>query len=311
MLTSPTISVVIPMFNASGTISRAIGSVFQQSVVPIEIIVVDDGSIDDGAEVIRMSFQGIKIVSQSNLGGSAARNAGILTATSEWIAFLDADDIWLPNHLETLANIIRQYPQVHVASTAFQRWKPGTSFKVHQKKIKCGVIDYFKEQSKGLGVVHSSTVLIKRESFNEIGYFSELKIGEDLDMWERLALRFETARTTEVTAIYSETADGVIAKFSQAVNFKFDELQSQMYISTNLLENSSFSNCKSLYQYQNYLRYLQVRQCLFYNQVTFAKRKSANLLGPAHLRHAIFLWTVRLSPAIILKMLVKLKKLSQ
>jgi glycosyltransferase involved in cell wall biosynthesis len=116
MVNTETISVVIPMFNSAATIRRAMGSVFQQSYQPIEIIVVDDGSHDDGVAIIRESFCGVKVVSQKNLGTSAARNAGILAATSDWIAFLDADDIWLPNHLETATKIISLYPEVHVAS---------------------------------------------------------------------------------------------------------------------------------------------------------------------------------------------------
>ena len=299
------------MFNSAATIKRALGSVFQQSFSPTEIIVVDDGSNDDGVAILMESFCAVKVVSQKNLGASAARNAGILSATSDWIAFLDADDIWLPNHLETATKMINLYPEVHVVSTAFQRWRSNTPYEVHQKTIQCGVIDYFKEQCKELGVVHSSTAVIKRESFEEVGLFHKLEIGEDLDMWERLALRFKTARTTEVTAIYFETDSGLIGKFSQAMNTKFDEMQSHMYLSKNLFENNVDSNRNSFYQYQNYLRYLQVRQCLFYNQIGYAKEKSASLVGPVLKRHALFMWAIRRFPGIILKVLVKAKNYSR
>lgn len=93
---SITVSVVIPAYNAGEYLGRAIDSVLAQTQPAAEIIVVDDGSADNTADVAQGYGERIRFIQQENAGASVARNTGIEAAASEWIAFLDADDEWLP-----------------------------------------------------------------------------------------------------------------------------------------------------------------------------------------------------------------------
>jgi glycosyltransferase involved in cell wall biosynthesis len=98
---NPLVSVIIPAYNAYDFIVETINSVVSQTYSPIEIIVVDDGSQDNTSELVQSTFgDGVKLLTQVNSGPSAARNRGILESTGEYIAFLDADDIWLPEKIE-------------------------------------------------------------------------------------------------------------------------------------------------------------------------------------------------------------------
>ena len=113
------------MHNGLAHIARAIGSVYQQSFLPNEIILVDDGSNDGGADYVRENFPKVKILSQVNSGVGSARNAGIEVAKSDWVAFLDSDDFWFTNHLETVVAMMASFPQASVVSTRIS--KMGTS----------------------------------------------------------------------------------------------------------------------------------------------------------------------------------------
>ena len=97
-----TVSVVIPTYNRAHLIERTIGSVLAQETAPTEIIVVDDGSTDDTAAVLAGLGSSVRAISKVNEGGAAARNAGVAAASTDWIAFLDSDDLWMPDHLTRL-----------------------------------------------------------------------------------------------------------------------------------------------------------------------------------------------------------------
>jgi glycosyltransferase involved in cell wall biosynthesis len=101
------ISVVIPSFNRRGILSRALRSVLAQSVAPLEIIVVDDGSTDGTPDLLAREFPDVCLIRQQRLGASGARNAGVAHATGDWIAFLDSDDEWAPSYLDRMSEAIR------------------------------------------------------------------------------------------------------------------------------------------------------------------------------------------------------------
>ncbi len=100
------ISVVIPAYNRANTISRAIKSVLEQTYMPFEIIIIDDGSNDSTAEVAGSFGNSVRVLKQLNSGVSVARNRGVSEARSEWVAFLDSDDYWTPNHLACMVHAI-------------------------------------------------------------------------------------------------------------------------------------------------------------------------------------------------------------
>jgi glycosyltransferase involved in cell wall biosynthesis len=124
--TATTIAVVIPAYNAGATLAHCLRSVFAQTLPPLEIIIVDDGSSDDTDAVARSFGDAVTVVNQPNQGSAVARQAGSELATAEYIAYLDADDWWPEARLETCAEILNM-DDVHFLMTDFVRAEPGAA----------------------------------------------------------------------------------------------------------------------------------------------------------------------------------------
>ena len=126
------ISVVIPLYNKEQSIAATIQSVLAQTYTDYEIIVVDDGSTDNSLKVVQervseLENERVRIIHQENAGVSAARNKGILESKGKYIAFLDADDLWAPNYLATLAALIADFPNAGLYSLGYVEMKGGQS----------------------------------------------------------------------------------------------------------------------------------------------------------------------------------------
>ena len=185
------VSVIIPVYNREDTIIKALKSVVNQTFKDFELIVVDDGSTDDTVKKIQNS--GIKvslIVHAENYGVSAARNYGILKATSPLIAFLDSDDYWLPHKLQEQITFFKE--NIHaVACQTREKWiRKDRHVNPGLRHIKTGG-DVFLN-SLDLCMISPSAVMIKRSVFDDIGFFDEaLTACEDYDLWLRLTSRYE------------------------------------------------------------------------------------------------------------------------
>ena len=139
------ISVVIPLYNKSAEIVRALSSVVAQSLQPREIIVVDDGSTDDSlAKVEAFDNPLLRVIKQENRGVSVARNVGIEAATSTWVALLDGDDLWCADFLATIAALIAEYPGCGAYGTAFYIEQDGERIAADTPSEE-GVVDFFAE----------------------------------------------------------------------------------------------------------------------------------------------------------------------
>jgi len=210
--------VVIPLYNKAPHIGRAIRSVLCQTVTDFEVIVVDDGSTDDGAALVsalQSSDSRLKLVRQENQGVSAARNRGIAEASSDFIAFLDADDEWGSDHLETLLRLRESFPEVGAYATVYSyvntQGKPvPAKFRGIPAPPWEGILpDYFKSAALGDPPVWSSAVAIPHKIFSELGFFKVREtVGEDLDMWGRIALQQSIAFSWKGNAIYHMEAEG-------------------------------------------------------------------------------------------------------
>ena len=205
------ISTVIPLYNKERHIAETLISVLAQSRPPDEIVVVDDGSTDGSAEAVRPFLtRGVKLVQQANKGESAARNAGIAAATSEYVAFLDADDLWHPSHVAVLQQLIEQFPHVGLLSTLHEIRFGGHVFLPRSPFTRGDMVlvdDFFGSMARGLSLVNSSTACAKREALVEIGGFPVgVRKGPDIITWIRLARRFGMAHAAEVTAVYNRDA---------------------------------------------------------------------------------------------------------
>jgi glycosyltransferase involved in cell wall biosynthesis len=214
MTTRAKISVVIPCFNAEQYITAAVRSVLAQDWPNLEIVVVDDGSSDRSAELVRDTFPVVTLLRQANQGVAAARNNGITRAQGDWIAFLDADDIWLPGKLHAQWEMLSATPSARMSYTAWQvwtsteptppseylaallsqsgdteRWSGATGWVYPQLLLDC--------------VVWTSTVLAHRSVFAEVGQFEPtLRIGEDYDLWLRASRVTQILRVPSPYALY-------------------------------------------------------------------------------------------------------------
>ncbi len=189
-----TISVVIPAFNAEKYIAETLQSVCAQELQPLEIIVIDDGSSDRTADVVRNFSPLIKYYRQENTGPAAARNKGIQLAAGTHVAFLDADDRWLSNHLANLQLAFSSFA-IKWCATAYaiqicgdpaqeiQRFLPGVE--IGRPSL---LKDYFIACSQTWRVWTSACAVERSLLLEHGGFDTQLHIGEDIDLWFRLAL---------------------------------------------------------------------------------------------------------------------------
>lgn len=188
-MNTPHISVVIPAYNAAWCVARAIDSVLSQTWHDYEVIVINDGSTDDTAAVLSGFCDRINVLTQRNAGLSAARNAGIAAARGEWIAFLDADDWWLPAKLDAQVELVRTCPNIGFCSTAALIVSPeGKTLERWDDAGANGEIlrNIFVTNATVAG--SGSAVMARRSLFERIGGFdTALRSLEDIDMWMRLA----------------------------------------------------------------------------------------------------------------------------
>ncbi|MCP4992198.1 MAG: glycosyltransferase family 2 protein, partial [Gammaproteobacteria bacterium] len=179
------ISVIVPTYNRSQVLGRAIQSVLDQTFPAHEIIVVDDGSTDNTKQLVRDLFPQCRYIEQPNRGVSAARNTGIESATGNWLAFLDSDDEWLPGKLRAQIALLEKNPEVKICHTEEIWIRNGKQVNQMKKHAKSG--GHIFQNCLPLCVISPSSVIIHREIFHEIGAFDEeLPACEDYDLWLRI-----------------------------------------------------------------------------------------------------------------------------
>ncbi len=204
------ISVVIPLYNKEKQIANTLQTVLNQTFQDFEIVIVDDGSTDNSvAEVEKVHDGCIRLVHQANAGVSAARNRGIKEAKGEYIAFLDADDEWKPEYLETQYKLTQKYPECSVFACNYEfRDSTGKVSSTIIRKLpfegEDGVLsNYFEVASCSHPPMWTSAVMVRKEAIQAIGGFPlGIKSGEDLLTWARLAVHGKIAYSKEVKAIY-------------------------------------------------------------------------------------------------------------
>ncbi|MDR3709103.1 MAG: glycosyltransferase [Capsulimonadaceae bacterium] len=201
------VSVIIPLYNKAAFIKRAIDSVLSQTLQDFEIIVVDDGSQDAGADIVAsISDSRIKLIRQENAGVAAARNVGIDASSSELLAFLDADDKYCNTFLEKTVSVMVAYPDVSLVFTNYVNYYADKDLSINQTGlgIPSGIIgDYFDFSVRRGGLVSSSSVLIRKTIFERSGKFPVgVRHSEDTDTWYRIAWTGIFYYISEVLAYY-------------------------------------------------------------------------------------------------------------
>lgn len=201
-------SVVIPVFNKANTVLETVQSVLAQHYKEREIIVVDDGSQDDLETALSSVRESICIIHQKNAGVAAARNRGIQESKGDYICFLDADDVWMPEHLSSLSAAIDAEPSAYFLSTMFRTTFPNGTVKSKLPMLsRCleiyWVEDYFKMVLEySTTFIHTDSVCIKRSLLDEFRFEVGEKIGEDTDLWYRIAAYYPLLLVNKETVIY-------------------------------------------------------------------------------------------------------------
>ena len=185
----PTVSVIIPTYNRGWILREAIDSVLTQEFTDYELIVVDDGSTDDTCEILDTYGRQITVLRQSNQGVSAARNRGIAASRAQLIAFLDSDDIWLPQKIDRQVRFFRSNPDALIVQTEETWVRNGV--RVNPKKRHQKYSGLIFEPSLALCLVSPSAVMIRKSLFDTVGLFNErLPACEDYDLWLRVSHRY-------------------------------------------------------------------------------------------------------------------------
>lgn len=239
---TPSVSVIIPLYNKAPYIERTLRSIVAQTFVDFEVLVIDDGSTDGGAELVRQFHDHrISLKTQINSGVSAARNRGIIESRSDYIAFLDADDEWKPEFLNTIWKLKEDFPEVKFFASSneviYGNGKkiirdydfPETSLVNLMEYITCCV-------HKGTPV-WSSAVMIYRPLLMKVGMFPVgQQRGEDLDTWFRLLAEGPLIYHNKPLAVYWS---GLSSSVSTACNDVYLNNNSLLQsLEENILKNS-------------------------------------------------------------------------
>lgn len=317
-------SVVIPLYNKRPYIRRAVESVLRQKFAKFELIVVDDGSTDNGAaELVDLLDPRLKLVQQRNQGEGAARNAGLAHASGDWIAFLDADDAWMPSHLEELRRIAIAHPNAGLISTTCIE-SVGPTLPVASEVAATAVtireVDYFLEAARRIGFINATSTAVRSDVAASIGGFSTRRTGADLEYWVKIALIHPVAVSSRITCVYFRDTGGVmhqvardrtitpggpsltIREFSTPVSVLYDAAD----------KDPALLRRPSIQRYINGALVLAIKGSLFRGDTRNAKNFSQMLLRPLTAREQTLRFALQAPDAILgfgVSMVLELKRI--
>ncbi len=193
------LSVIIPVYNKGYVLEKTLTSVFEQTRIPNEVIIINDGSTDNSLFVINEFINknknkkiSVKVINVKNGGVSKARNLGVKNASYEYIAFLDSDDLWDKDYLFEMNELITNYPSAIMFGCRNRVFRNGIIYKSKEGGVASGIIDFFKESIKE-SVVNSSKVIVKKNIITAIPFPEDSKYGEDIFVWINIAIKGDVA----------------------------------------------------------------------------------------------------------------------
>jgi len=311
------VSVIIPLYNKEKFIKRALDSVLAQTFRDFEVIIVDDGSTDNSVDVVKkLNDDRICLIQQENQGVSTARNTGIKNAKGKWIAFLDADDVWLPDNLMSHIELIKKHPGIEW-STGFsnRRLSDGTlnvvSFKENSRQLFQGgvIVDSFVFVCNG-GGLDTDGVMIHKKIFDRVGLMdTKLKTADDVDMWLRIALEYPRLAhlNKAVAEYYIDTAKSLI----KSQNYPYSDCPLLKFINKHigLLKKVEGQRYKSLMRLFNEFIHTTI--------ITFSLNNRQNLIRKVLMDYSDIIsnkkkclyFILSIIPSVAVNVLLKLKKM--
>ena len=179
----------MPLFNKEQSLRRAIDSVLAQSHKEYEIIIVNDGSTDNSANIVKTySDRRIRLYSKDNEGPATARNYGIKKAVNEYLCFLDCDDAWNKDFLKLMDDSISAYPDAGIYTAKYCEIDENGNLISYNTNTKSGYVDNFFQKYLTRGILNSSSLCCKKSALLDVDLFpSGVRIGEDIYTWLRIA----------------------------------------------------------------------------------------------------------------------------
>jgi glycosyltransferase involved in cell wall biosynthesis len=217
---APLVSVIVPLFNCARFVREALESVLRQNVSDLEIIAVDDGSSDDTVRVLEQMAAPVRLLRQRNLGPAAARNRAIRESRGRYLAFLDADDVWLPGKLQAQLDYMQSPGACPIVFTQFSYWRPDDAddYRPAEQVANdaCASLDprpwtgWLYPEILLRTPIHIIATLIRREVYDAVGGFDEsLRGGSDYDFWLKSTPRFRAHRIPGCYALYRLHGAGI------------------------------------------------------------------------------------------------------
>ena len=293
----PYFSVVIPVYNKEKFVAKTLKSVLDQTFTDFEIIIVNDGSTDKSeVKILEFKDSRIQYYSKKNEGVAVARNFGIEKATSDYICFIDADDIWFPNFLETMHRFISEFPEQKVFATAIEIETKNKTIPAHysiSKKSDFEIVDFFDASQKEC-ILWTSSACIHKSVFEKVGTFdTTIKHGEDTELWIRIGLQYPIVFIRKILARYVYDNESI----SRNSNYFFESYTFEKYA---LEEKKN----PSLKKYIDLNRFSAVIKCTLNRDWKTAQEIYSEIdLKNLNRKKRILLQL----PPIVLKMLLKLK----
>jgi glycosyltransferase involved in cell wall biosynthesis len=229
-MTKPLVSVIIPAYNAARFVAEAVRSALAQEYATKEIIVINDGSTDDTLDVLKTFGSAIRIIDQKNGGPAVARNAGLHAAHGRYIAFLDADDVWLPGKVAAQVAHLDGAMDVGAVYTAWQIWKPDASG-IYSLLRSLPSMDDVQPDDENSGWIYNrllfdcgmltTTVMLRASLVDMVGDFDVgLRVGEDYDYWLRLARIAKIHKLRGVGALY-RISQSSATRYPHETNYEY------------------------------------------------------------------------------------------
>jgi glycosyltransferase involved in cell wall biosynthesis len=218
-MNKPLVSVIVPTYNCGPFVAEALDSILSQDWQPLEVIAVDDGSTDNTLAVLRRYGDRIRVLQQPNGGPAAARNLAVRESRGEYLAFLDADDLWLPGHLRVLMSYLQAHPQTRVAYGEWLVWRAGPDGSYPPLAVP-RLADAPEVDPANSGwvypallvdsIIHIIAAVIHRSVYDAVGGFdASLRTGSDWDFWIRVGRSFPVVKLRRPVAAYRQNPSSV------------------------------------------------------------------------------------------------------
>lgn len=294
----PYFSIVIPVYNKEKFVSKTVESVLDQTFTDYEIIIVNDGATDQSeAKIFECKDNRVQYFFKKNEGVAVARNFGIEKASADYICFLDADDFWFPNFLETMHHFISKLPEQKVFAAAIEIETKNKLMKAHYsipKKSDFEIVDFFDASQKEC-VLWTSSVCIHKSVFEKVGTFdSKIKHGEDTELWIRIGLQFPIVFIRKILARYVYDNESI----SRNSNYFFETYTFEKYAAEE-------KKNPALKKYMDLNRFSAVIKC----NLNGDWKKSKEIYAEIDLKNLNSKKRILLQlPAFLLKMLIRFQQ---